>query len=90
MHSSKSLLFNDISVFIKTEGDPDFKVTMGSFAGKEICEIVGVYILNVLREKYGKERVGLFRDNSLVNFKLKKLRSTLRSLNIIIRPQYYQ
>ena len=82
MHSSKSLLFNDTSVFIKREGDPDFKVTMGSFDGTEICEIVGVYILNVLREKYGKERVGLCRDNSLVNFKLKKLGSMLlRSLN---------
>ena len=82
MNSSKSLLFNDTSVFIKREGDPVFKVTMGSFAGKEICEIVGVYILNVLREKYGKERVGLCRDNSLVNFKLKKLGSMLlRSLN---------
>ena len=55
MHSCKSLLFNNTSVWIKREGDPDFDVTMGSFDGTETCERVGVYILNVLGEKYGKE-----------------------------------
>ena len=65
MHSCKSLLFNNISVWIKREGDPDFDVTMGSFDGTETCEPVGVYILNVLGEKYGKERVGLYRNDAL-------------------------
>ena len=51
MHSRKSLLFNNTSVWIKRECDPDFDVTMGSFAGADICELVGVYILNVLEER---------------------------------------
>ena len=68
MHSRKCLLFNSTSVCIKREGDPDFDVTMGSFDGAEICELVGVYILNVLGEKYGKERVGLYRDDGLAYF----------------------
>ena len=81
MHSPKSLLFNDISKWIK-KGDPNFEVTMSSFDGADICELVGVYILYVLRKKYGKERVGLCRDNTLVNFKLKKVGDMLlRSLN---------
>ena len=50
------------------EGDPDFDVTMGNFDGAEICELVGVYILNVLGDKYGEERVGLYRDNGLACF----------------------
>ena len=37
MHSRKSLLFNNTSVWIKREGDPDFDTTMGSFDGTEIC-----------------------------------------------------
>ena len=41
---------------------------MGSFYGAEICELVGVYILSVLGEKYGKERVGLYRDDGLAYF----------------------
>ena len=39
---------------------------MGNFDGAEICELVGVYILNVIGKKYGKERVGLYgEDDSL-------------------------
>ena len=34
----------------------------------EICELVGVYILNELGEKYGKERVGLYKDDGLACF----------------------
>ena len=36
MHSRKSPLFNNTSVWIKREGCPDFDVTMGSFDGAEI------------------------------------------------------
>ena len=68
MHSHKSLLFNNTSIWIKTGGDPDFDVTMGSFDGAEICELFGVYTYKVLGEKYGKERVGLYRDNGLAFF----------------------
>ena len=58
----KSLLFNTTSVWIKRE----FDFTMGNFDGAEICELVGVYILNVIGKKYGKERVGLYgEDDSL-------------------------
>ena len=41
---------------------------MDSFDEAEICELLGVYILNVLSEKYRKERVGLYRDDSLPYF----------------------
>ena len=68
MHSRKSLLFNNTAVWIKREGDPDIDVTMGSFDGAEICELVVVYILTVLGEKYGKERVGLYKDDGLTGF----------------------
>ena len=57
MNSRKYLLFSNTSAWIEREGDPDFNVATGSFDGVEICELVGVYILNVLGEKYGKELV---------------------------------
>ena len=41
---------------------------MSSFDGADICELVGVHILNVLGMKYGKERVSLYRDNGLACF----------------------
>ena len=34
-------------------------VTMGSFDDAEICELVGLFILNNLREKCGKNNMGL-------------------------------
>ena len=55
----KSLLFNTTSVWIKRE----FDFTMGSFDGAQICELVGVYILNVIGKRYGKERVDLYGED---------------------------
>ena len=68
MHSRKSFLFNNAAEWIKREGNPGFDVTMGNFDGAEICELVVIYMLNVLGEKYGKERVGLYRDDGLASF----------------------
>ena len=44
MHCRKSLLFNNTDTWIKKEGDKDFDVTMGTFDGAEVCELVGLYI----------------------------------------------
>ena len=38
---------------------------MGSFDGAEICEIVGLYLLNKLSDLLGKENVGLYRNDGL-------------------------
>ena len=65
MHSRKSLLCNNTDIWIKKNGDADFNVTMGSFDGAELCDLVGLYILHVLGGKNGKHRVGLHRDNGL-------------------------
>ena len=49
-------------------GDPDFNVTMGSFDGTELCELVGLYILQILGEKHRKRRIRLYRDERLACF----------------------
>ena len=68
MHSRKSLLFNNTDILIKKNGDPDLNVTMGSFDGAELCKLVGLYILHILGEKYGKHGIGLYRDDGLACF----------------------
>ena len=65
IHSRKSLLFNNTNIWIKKNGDPDFDVTIRSFDGAELSELMGLYILHILREKYGKHRIGLYRDDGL-------------------------
>ena len=37
---------------------------MGSFDGVEVCELVGLYALNKLREKFGNN-IELYRDDGL-------------------------
>ena len=43
-----------------------FDVTMGSFDGAEVCELIGLFLLDNLSDKYGKNNVGLYRDDGLV------------------------
>ena len=63
-HSRKSLLFSNSETWIKKDSDL-FDVTMGSFDGAEICELVGLYLLDKLSSLTGRENIGLYRDDGL-------------------------
>ena len=52
----------------KKDGDPNLDVAMGSYDGTEICRLVGLYILHVLGEKYGKDKAGLYLDDGSACF----------------------
>ena len=43
-----------------------FDVTMESFDGAEVCELVGIHILSLLSNKLDKQYTGLCRDGGLV------------------------
>ena len=53
MHSKKSILLHNGSPWVKKDNDGMFDVTMGTFDGAEVCELVGLFILNDLANKYG-------------------------------------
>ena len=38
---------------------------MGCYDGAEVCELVGTYILNKLKNITSKENIGLYRDDGL-------------------------
>ena len=42
---------------------------MGAYDGAEVCEIVGLLLLNNLANKFDKNSVSLFRDDGLPAFK---------------------
>eukprot|EP00794_Sanderia_malayensis_P007635 gene7635-biopygen6221 len=67
MHSRKSLLFDEENMWIK-KNNKLFDVTMGSYDGAEVCELVGLYILDRLKEICKKQDVGLYRDDGLAVF----------------------
>ena len=41
---------------------------MGSYDGAEVCELVGLYLLNLLTTEFGKHSIGLYRDDGLSCF----------------------
>ncbi|XP_068673499.1 uncharacterized protein [Montipora foliosa] len=58
-HARKSL------PWVKRDFSNAFDVTMGSFDGAEICELVGLFILSKLKDTFGNN-IGLYRDDGLV------------------------
>ena len=79
-HCRKSLLFIKETAWKKTNTQTSFDVTMGSFDGAEICELIGLYILDKLSKRLGKNNVGLYRDDGLGIYRTKsgRLKEKLR------------
>ena len=42
---------------------------MGSYDFSEICELVGTFLLLLLRKKYNSNNIGLYHDDRLSVFK---------------------
>ena len=70
MHSRQSLLFSNNDIWLKKD-NPNFDVTMGNFDVSEVCELVGLYLLNILKRKFGGKNLGLYRDDGLTCFENK-------------------
>ena len=64
-HCRKSLLFNKDEAW-KKKSKSNFDVTMGSYDGAQVCELVGLYILSLLEEFICQQDVGLYRDDGLI------------------------
>ena len=64
LHCRKSVLFDSKGTWTKKDGNL-FDVTMGSYDGVEICELVGLYLLNALFQIIKNTEVGLYRDDGL-------------------------
>ena len=66
-HARKSLLFDKDNVWLKKD-NPEFEVTMGSYDGAELCELVRLYLLDLLTKEFVKQNIGLYRDDGLSCF----------------------
>ena len=69
MPARKSLLFNKNEIQIKKD-NPDFDVTMDSFDGAEVCELVGLYLRDmvIIKLEVGDNKIDLYRDDGLSCF----------------------
>ena len=66
-HARKSLLFDKDNVWV-TKDNPEFDVAMSSYDGAELCELVGLYLLDLLTKEFDKQNIGLYRDDVLSCF----------------------
>ena len=46
-----------------------FDVPMGNYDGAEVCELIGIFLLNLLRQQYNTKNIGLYRGDGLWIFK---------------------
>ena len=69
MHSRKTLLFDKDEPGVKRGDSPMFDVAMGCYDGAEVCELVGLFILNKLSSADPNDSMGLYRDDGLAVFK---------------------
>ena len=51
-------MFTNKKPWINKDSNGDFDVTMGSYDGAEVCELVGLFMLNELSKKFGKDNIG--------------------------------
>ena len=64
-HCRRSVLVGPKNTLWQKVSNPQFDVTMGSNDGAEICELVGLFMLNILAKVMPKENFGLYRDDGL-------------------------
>ena len=68
-HSRKSLLYQNDNPWVKKNTSVEFDVTMGSYDGADMCEIVGLLMLDMLSKLFEKNSIGLYRDDGLSIFR---------------------
>ena len=65
MHTKQTLLFSSNTTWVKKDACHGlFDITMGSYDGAESCELVVVFMLNLLKINCG-DTIGLYRDDGL-------------------------
>ena len=65
MSSRKAFLFYDSDLWVKKDTLQHFDVTEGSFDGAEVCELVGLFLLNQLEDIITNGSVGVYKHDCL-------------------------
>ena len=58
-YTRKSSLFDKDSLWVKRDNQ-EFDVTMGIYDSAELCELVSLYLLDLLTKESGKQNIGLY------------------------------
>ena len=65
LHACKSVLLHKNKIWVKSQNNSTFDVAMGSYHGAEICDLVGLFMLNKIKSTTSLRDIGLYRDDGL-------------------------
>ena len=67
MHCCKSVLIHEGVAWSKKDDSSNFDIPMGSYHGAEVCELVGLFLLNEIRNGgiFENDKFGIYRDDGL-------------------------
>ena len=79
-------MFYDKTMWKKTNSNDNFNVPMGSFHGAEVCDLVGLYLLNPFANNIiDTKSVGLYKGDGLAFIKQKSKCNVCKINNQITR-----
>ena len=68
------------------KGESNFDITVRTYDGAEVCELIGIFMLSLLSKHINKNHIGLYRDGDLAILKntsgpeAEKLKNKLQKL----------
>ena len=65
IHSCKTILSYDGDIWVKKDHSDLFDIPMGSLHGAEVCELVGLFLLDQLKGIMNNTSYGIYRDDGL-------------------------
>ena len=67
MNARKAILFSNSEPWVKRDNE-DFDVTMGAYDGAEVCELVGLFLLDKIKREFKDLNFGIYRDDGLAHY----------------------
>ena len=64
-HTCKSFITHNNIYWTKKDENALFDVPMGAFFSAELCDLIGLFILQQLHPLYNDNEIGLYRDDGL-------------------------
>ena len=66
LHAWKSVLFHKNKILCKSGSNSKFNVAMVSYHGAEICDLVGLFLLNKIKSSTSLRNIDFYRDDGII------------------------
>ena len=87
IQSCKSVLTHNNKTWEKINSENQFNISMGSFNGAEICDLVGLFLLNEINKSniFNHNEFGIYRDDGMAVIRSKSPRTAENTTKKLIK-----